>query len=223
MLRRGVTMAYLCIPLHIPFKGARDYLQGPDLANAAWTAMAEVARDPLSGPARFAFFRKAAAEPDLHIQNPDEEPHRTTGAFGCAELTGASGRWLGWLVGSDRSVQARVEYDEDSLLSHAAIDLKAGVARYAGTVLDRTCLETVVALTKGVHNARDRVGPDHHWVVSRFALHRKPGPDDCANIEVRLEGELGRRLTRSVITTQAGLLGDVYFSVAPRAMEAHSK
>lgn len=202
------------VELNIPFKGSRNYIQGPDLVHQAWVAVTDAQGISFGGPARFAFSRQVGVRPLLSFGVPGEMFQRPANAFGTFSLTGDSGILSGCFLESDRPVTDRVPYDEGHVIENCDFDTSAGIATLRRPT-EFTTLETAVAMTKKLHQAMVPVA-GKSWIVVQFQLAGRLCDEDMEGLTIRCLPGLGHRLTKSEMVASSGSLGFLFFSLVDR-------
>jgi len=202
----------ICLPLNLAFKGARNYLQGPDLLAGLMRVLGENGIH-VDGELDVAFYQKTGMQPDLALLEADESSAKTPATIGHWSVTSGERRMRGWYVKSDRLVEVRMPYDEDSIVGQCTMDGNQ-IAFHGQTAM--TAAELCVAMAKAMHIARFPISADKHWVVCRFALGRPLDESDKEDMRVELGTTLGARLTKSALYGGGKPLGHIYFSPAQR-------
>ena len=116
---------------------------------------------------------------------------------------------FGWLVESERKVDCRVEYEEDTIAEHCSFrNNSASVLRDPGY----RPIEIAVSMTKMLH-IRFLPSATGRWIFTKLELSRMLEAANAATLRVVIRDKLYGRLTRSEIQTEGGTIGSIYFSL----------
>lgn len=192
--------------LDIPLKGSRDYIQGPDLFNAAFETLAEkVGRS--SGEFEIAFHRMAHRQVEL-VWETDEAP-RDAFALGSYSIEGVRARY--WMRELETPLSDRQPYPERDIVAQMKFDEALSEAR-----LDKpfsySDMELWVSMIKELHQRHfaDAAGK---WVFARAKLRAYDPKHPPASMRVALVAMLGTKLTRNEVYQNDKKLGDVFFAL----------
>lgn len=200
------------LPLELAFKGQRNYLQGPDILCGLLGSLSQAGTD-VDGALAATFRRKVGVQPDIVIADDANAVGSPENSFGHWTAVSGPHKVRGWFVETDRHVDGRVPYDEDSVIDRCAKSSNE-VAFDGVTTLNAT--ELAVAMVKSLHNDRFALGADAHWVVCQFALDRPLLDEHKQGMRVELHSTLGKRLTKSIVFSGGQMLGHLFFSPAER-------
>lgn len=192
------------------FKGARTYLQGPDLYDACTAALASRLGAPLPGPCQFSIARKARSQVTALVAFdgvPPAKPNAPIGSFMFGQHGAAA---IGWLIANEQPVVGRRDFSEDEIWKVGAVN---GNIAQLDESLPFTPAELVVSMTKKLHHALMPPPAGRHWAVTRFVLKRPFEAEDTAPIMVTYETSLGVTLTRCAVTVADGPIGQIFFSL----------
>lgn len=192
--------------LDVPFKGSRDYLQGPDLFDAVVDCLRQAGwLDDQRLVVAFRSFARHACV--LAMGEIGEVPPRPAAALGSVTLGEGAGRRIGWIIETDCLVARRVPFPEEEIV--AAATFADRHVEMVQAVPFRPA-EIAVALIKHMHQTLMPV-PDKRWIVSKIDLAR-PLPDDGGvGMSIDLVQAGSAALTRSRV--RAGdAEGDFFFS-----------
>ena len=197
------------VPLHLCFKGSRDYLHGTDI----YEALAGLTSTNMGGAIdhlQMSIHRFFSFEPDIYWLAGARAPARPGKAVVDFAVSGNGKSAVGWLVETDRQVVCRVPYDEERIARHSAFQQDAISA--SG---DAGCLpiEVTVSMTKHLHINKLRV-PHGRWVFTKLDLRRLFRDSDAAAITITLKENLYNRLTKSEIKVHGEAIGHIFFSLA---------
>lgn len=197
--------------LDLRFKGARAYLHGTDMLNAALRELV-----PAGAPQRvenlvFVINRLTGRNLDL-VRDEAQPPGLAPVASLRFESGGARQRAI--LVERPEPPRGRYAYDEDSLRARCRIDPAArAIALEAGSPF--TPIETIVAMTKALHLA---LFPGKtHWLFGRLEAPCWPPPRFGEGATVALAQSVGTRLTKSRVSLGQETLAWVYFALKEAA------
>lgn len=192
--------------LDVPFKGQRDYLQGPDLFDAVQVELQR--QDMLQGQRMVVAFRSFARRAcGLEMGEVGAVPARPPQAVASVQVGEAAGRRLGWIVETDQPVTSRVPFPEEEIV--AVSNLNGQSIRLERRVPFRPA-EIAVALTKHLHKTLFPA-PGKRWIVSKIDMFR-PLPDaGGGGMTIELLQSASMALTRSRVTC-GDAVGDLFFS-----------
>lgn len=200
--------------LNIPFKGTRDYLQGPDKYEAIVSFFKSFYPELSGGKLTIVFHRFTNKQcslvctelqdsvPQSSVQRPDD--------FVDEFIYSTKGRdVVGWIVELDKHVVDRIAYPEELIFDKCLIDDQR--ISMKENDLDFTPMEILVAMTKKLH--LNLYPSDKKWVITKIELNRFLEPDDIGKMEVEFKKNFKNRLTRSTVFSKGEVLGDIYFSL----------
>jgi len=183
----GASVEVLSTEFDLPFRGARNYLQGTDLFTAVSAWVIELTAEPQPFLSRITFNHRTDKVASA-VLGGQEAP---AGAFGTFTLDPhcSLASQTGWLVETGKPVERRVEYDEPTLIAGAEFDAdnSNGRLHIPG---DFSTIQAVVALTKLLCN---RVAPGGGaWLFARLDL-AAPMEPQAEVVEVRLKRLIDQR------------------------------
>lgn len=191
--------------LDLDFKGARDYLQGPDIYNQTLKWL-EAVRPTLTD-IDFAFHRRASRQLGV-IFGPLPEGVEPVAV--CA-FTSEGKRERIYLVETDSIVTGRKPYPEEEIVSELELDFTARCGVLRGEV-SYTDIEVWVAMTKALHY---KVFPhlDGKWlfVRGRFPQYRRKTKADMRSLVI--VSSFNDKLTRSEALLDGVKVGEIFFSI----------
>ncbi|WP_370213844.1 hypothetical protein [Roseovarius sp.] len=192
--------------LDIPLKGSRDYIQGPDLFNAAFETLAAEAGGP-SGDFEIAFHRMAHRQVEL-IWDTEDVPNNAF-ALGSRANNGIRARY--WMREIETPLSDRQPYPEDEIVAQMRFDEALSEA-YLGTAFPYSDMEVWVSMIKALHQRRfaDAAGK---WVFARAKLKAYELTHAPAPLRVALAATLGTKLTRNEVYLNDEKIGDVFFAL----------
>ncbi len=196
--------------LNFSFKGARQYIQGPDIFNECVCLLQEQFNGTLEG-VEFVIHRMTDSNLLLTVCN-QEESHQPV-AQAVAELRfKAGGKSLeALLVEKGGRPESRHTYDESLVVDRCDIDLQDRQIVFDGGEVPYSAMETLVSMNKALHL---KVFPNlvGSWVFCRWSCPRWPLSDNLNGVRIQLIQALGTRLTRSEVSLEGNVLGHIYFS-----------
>lgn len=188
------------------FKGARNYIQGPDLFNA----MMDLGY-PLEDLRNIRFLaHQFVSSPvcEIYSTTDKEELSRIPDIHARCQLeAGGVPYWIALRPLAFEGPGKRGDYDEESLIASC---------RWQGETIcltrhsPFTFIETVVSMNKHMHQ---RLFPDAagKWIFTRVDLDA--GCAEREHLELHFRHNMNYRLTRSEILANGQKLGDLYFSL----------
>jgi len=196
------------LPVHICFKGERNYLHGTDI----YESLAQAANAQFEcAIVRFqmSIHRFFNLQPEIHWFEIGHLAARPRNAVVDFSISSNSRGAAGWLVETDRPVDCRVPYDEDKIGRHCTFtDSCISIQGDSGY----RPIEVVVSMTKQLHNRilRAQAG---RWIFTKLDMRRLLEPLDATTFTVFLKENLHNRLTKSEITVGNESIGMIYFSL----------
>ncbi len=209
-IRATGMSADLLLPLR--FKGARTYVQGPDILAALCDALASGGFGPLE-KLDLVCHRLVATQ--LRGRFLAEDEAAPEGLHATLRFTAGGATHTVALEETDEPIAAREPYEEDALVAASAFDLDAKTAGVAPP-LGFENAEIVTALNKALLT---RAFPEARgkWLFTRLQLARSLRERTFARLEVRFLGHSNFRITRSALVGDGEPLGHLYFSLLPAA------
>lgn len=190
------------IALDLPFRGARDYLQGADIFNALIDLTGAQENMSLRLHALMHHGIDAVPIPDV---TTDLKQFAGVFIYG-----GPEGLQKIGLRDNSKIVTKRVPYDEPRVIADASVHdhriVSPGPSEF-------TFMERVLALNKAL--LQDIIPIEGiRWLATRLDLTRVPSSP--MTLAVELVERLGTRLTKSSIAVDGEDVGFVYFSGVPK-------
>ncbi len=190
------------IQTYLRFKGARNYLQGPDLFAAAQSSLQSCFGSDWA-VMEIRFHRMTVSQCDLVAGEQ-------TGRVADLMVTGDPGGLQPWcLVPRDEPVTERCDYDEDRIISASFVH---GDSIAMGTRSSANAIEEIVSLTKRLHLA-NFTGVPGKWLFVGLRLVRPLVVEADGPFRITLRRSLGGRLTQSVIESNGVHLGEIDFAL----------
>lgn len=191
------------VPLHLHFKGKRNYITGADIARS----MLEII-----GPCtslRIEFHHMAACALMMREVASMELPalkHRDDvyALMACKDLGGRLRYWIAEAM-PQASELLRVDYDE-SVYTRSAV-LMASSIQADADVLQSNPVDALVALNKHLLNHCIEV---HPWIFVRLDLQQ--WPFDSKDVQLKLVGNASHGIHRTTISSNGNVVGSIYFT-----------
>ena len=198
------------VPVHMCFKGNRNYLQGADLYNAIVKYASKTTAEKLYAPFRMVIHRFAHKQCDMILGNPGEILTKPGHLFAEFIFSSDEGNVAGWMVETERVIDCRNPYDEKEIERLCVIDVDKKATVIQGDS-GYSPIELAVSMTKQLHYA---VYPtDASWIFNRLDLEQLFKPSDSYQIQIELEHNFNNRLTKSKIKVADETIGYIYFSL----------
>jgi hypothetical protein len=188
----------------LPFKGGRNYLQGPDTYNWLAGLLAPLVGE--STPLTLTFRRLTGRQLEIVPHAEFSADPRAVADFSIPGRKDS--RFV--LIETDEVPTRRIPYDEDAMIATCTVEDRSIVAR--GSVAGYTPIELCVAMTKALHLAalpQER----RKWLFARLELSRLLRSNDCNGLKIEIVRRVETRFTKSAIFTGDEPLGHIYFSV----------
>lgn len=191
--------------LALQFKGARTYIQGPDIYNDTLTWLNTVAGE--TKDIDFAFHRLAKKQIKVQVGNKPEgiEP------VAICTFSTQGVRQRAFLSETSEDVTGRYPYPEDEIVSAMTSDVadRSGVLHGAPDYSD---IEIWVAMTKALHyQVFAQIKGKWLFVRSRFPCYvRQSG---AAERKLVIAASFNDKFTRSEALVNGVKVGEIYFSV----------
>jgi len=191
------------VPLHLHFKGKRNYITGADIARS----MLEII-----GPCtslRIEFHHMAACALMMREVASMELPalkHRDDvyALMACKDLGGRLRYWIAEAM-PQASELLRVDYDE-SVYTRSAM-LMASSIQADADALQSNPVDALVALNKHLLNHCIEV---HPWIFVRLDLQQ--WPFDSKDVQLKLVGNASHGIYRTTISSNGNVVGSIYFT-----------
>jgi uncharacterized protein YecE (DUF72 family) len=194
--------------LSLPYRGARDYLQGADLVENLLSVCGAEMPD---GPLLVQFHTLLKVQPDLLVDVEDMAEARKLPGF-CAEArfgTAAEPRYAVWLA-SERAVTERKVCNEAEVAAAAVVDV-AGRSAVLPFPSPGTPMEMIVFLNKQLHF---QVLPQvkAKWLFVKLELKQRLPEKGERELKLVLRQVLGERFTKAEILIDGVSYGAMIFS-----------
>ena len=191
------------VPLHLHFKGKRNYITGADIARS----MLEII-----GPCtslRIEFHHMAACALMMREVASMELPalkHRDDvyALMACKDLGGRLRYWIAEAM-PQASELLRVDYDE-SVYTRSAVLIESSIQADADA-LQSNPVDALVALNKHLLNHCIEV---HPWIFVRLDLQQ--WPFDSKDVQLKLVGNASHGIHRTTISSNGNVVGSIYFT-----------
>lgn len=198
--------------LRFKLKGARKYVQGPDLYNAV---MEFIVRH--YGPCQGAFkmtMHSLVFKQCRIICSKSGEPEVQKPADAKAEFILETGdfRIKGYLQEMDEAITGRYEYDEAPLTAMCDVDKMQKRIVIRGRS-PHTPIEVAVSMNKHLLNTLFLPDAKEKWYFTRLELERVLRPEDRDGLRLTLVQNLQNKLTKSRMFVGDEPVGSMYFSL----------
>lgn len=188
------------------FKGNRNYLHGTDF----YQCTVDYAESNLPANAylcQLTFKRFANKQCELVETQPSLKSIVATGKF--MLCNGKTQPF--WWSEQAKLVTKRYDFDEETLVSHAQLDLNTKTIQLSQFQQQNICIEVVVALTKKLHNELS-LPIKGKWVFGQLNLIQ-PLPINYESIFIELKLLLDSKFSRSAIYINSVYVGEIRFIV----------
>lgn len=194
-------------PLNTPFKGARHYIQGGDLFNAAEAVAAQVTGANGAYISKLMFTKFAY---NLCYLVPVSEAGVADGnTMGEGEFALPDGRDLQFfLCQGAESPRSRVPYDEEGMVSTATYTARAATLQ---APIAYSSIEAVIALTKAL-NYRLSAPKIGKWVFGKLALNQAM-PVIQTGLTITCTKAVPGRFSVNEINIDGVTIGNIHFIV----------
>ena len=193
----------------LPFKGTRTYLHGTSIIDMLATELEIRFLGVTEQKGEIVFHSFARHQCDLMLPPRGKvvvPPENAVTTFECS--IGSEDAVIGWLVETRRLVTSSVPYPEEDIQERSSIIGKM-VRLSAPCELD--AIETVVALTKHLHNTLFPLD-GKKWIFTKLEFDRFLNKEDIPGMEIEVRFNLHNRITKSAVRTIAGEVAQIYFS-----------
>ncbi|SDC54303.1 hypothetical protein SAMN05216185_103166 [Pseudomonas guariconensis] len=197
--------------LELGFKGARKYIQGPDIFNQVMRCVPEFLVGSVSD-IEFVIHRMTGSnlEAQLHVSEKVLLAEPDDVAIIRVVISGQQLQARVKPTGGQPSI--RVPYVESAVTDHCAVDVGDRTIRLVRDGSGFSPVEILISMNKALHLAVLNKPDDTSWVFCRWDGHVWPLPADLSGVTVSLKQTLGTRLTRSDVELDGQVLGQIYFS-----------
>jgi hypothetical protein len=198
------------LPLNFSFKGARNYVQGPDILDAWCEALAGIGHRELSH-LDITFHRMVTSQGKAREVSSVDEGAEPPNAMLRFVENDAPRTWI--LEETGETIAERAPYDEETLVGASQIDTARQSIRVK-SLPNFSNAEIVVALNKALllkllPEAKGK------WLFTRLQLGRSFRHQKFNDLEVQFLGHSHYRITRSRVLGDGQPLGSIYFSLMP--------
>jgi hypothetical protein len=191
------------------FKGDRNYVHGSDIYNSIEAYVRKSFKSPVTD---FDFAIHHVSYSNMSFKVLDHEPvqPQSTPAVVCKFRSEEEQKLL-FLFDSDKKVECRYAYDEDSIVRSSRIDLGTKNIFVKNTTV-YTPVEVVIALNKLLMQNIFK-GEKGKWFFTRLMLKRMLPESSSAEFLITMTKNLSYRLTSSTIKIGDEYYGDIFFSL----------
>ena len=196
--------------LELDFKGARTYIQGPDMLNAAIATTSHQINITKFKQFNFIIHRMTSHNLSLRLvqgKQPlvDDQMPVATLSFEARDLY-----WQATLIEEPGEPPCRFPYDEDSIIALCSTNhIERSIRLESAPAF--TPIEVIVAMTKALHQTLYPDAPGK-WVFCRWESQCWPITSTLNGLTIILSKTLGSRLTKSAVVSNGERIGWVYFS-----------
>ncbi len=195
------------VPLSVSYKGSRNYVHGTSVYEKISAYIESSLPEHSVGSFRMVIHDFAVKQCELHyvidpmiLKKPEH---------GCIEISTSTGI-RGWLVESDDEIIDRIPFPEEVICAKCKIGEEASVS--VSSNMPFQPIEILVAMTKHLHISK--YSEDNgKWVFVRLELDRLLREEDASHMCVRIEQNIGTRLTKSLVLSGNEKIGEIYFSM----------
>src|ERR1041385_2779991 len=198
--------------LNLRFKGAREYLQGPDIYNALFEWVIANGANPPISDVDLSIHRIVSRQLDVVEAFTVNSAARA--AATCSFTERGARRHLA-LIETEQPVTERYPYDEDSIVRQMVIDAPARSGKLS-TNPGFSPIEIWVAMTKAVHIGV--FGPSIKWLFVRARLEAHIPTFESGDWTTTIAASFRDKLTRNEIAHDGKKVGDIFF--APKGKHA---
>jgi len=199
-----------CYEINTKFKGARTYIQGPDILNQVMGVI-NGRHDGDLANIKFLIHQMVNGNLTLELTSEDNlNPDPDEVAVIRLQANGKP--LLGRIKRGRGQPLERVPYDELLVTEQCVIDREKRSITLERDSSGFTPIEILVSMNKALHLAVLEKAKDASWVFCRWEGPEWPLPASLAGVCVSIEQTLGTRLTRSTVKLGGKGIGSIYFS-----------
>lgn len=191
--------------LELEYKGNRSYLHGSDL----YMQINEWAAGQYESTAyvrHLAFRNMAQHQCMLVLEPPDASDH----VIAKAVVMTKDGDKKIWLIESEQAVTGRYDYDEESLVEKATLDV-GGDTITLDQRIGFSVIEEIIALTKQLNNTLDPLEKGK-WLFAQLDIDR-PLKENCFQISIKRQQHIKGKFSVNTIMIDGNTNGKIRFIV----------
>ena len=191
------------VPLHLHFKGKRNYITGADIARSMLEIIGPCTslRIEFHHMAACALMMREVASMVLPALKHRDDVYAL---MACKDLGGRLRYWIAEAM-PQASELLWVDYDE-SVYTRSAV-LMASSIQADADALQSNPVDALVALNKHLLNHCIEV---HPWIFVRLDLQQ--WPFDSKDVQLKLVGNASHGIYRTTISSNGNVVGSIYFT-----------
>lgn len=198
------------IDLNFRYKGDRQYIHGTDMFNKCFRVMKEQTQGKIEN-LEFTIHKMTDSNLSLMLYQNQQFLDVDDRDIAILKFSSCGLLWQANLINADTKPTDRYSYDEASIVELCEID---DTARYIFLNSGETPyseIETLVSMTKALHL---KLFPQllSSWVFCRWESPCWPLGGSMRGVCIRLLQAAGTRLTKSEVSLEGEVLGNIYFS-----------
>jgi hypothetical protein len=196
--------------LDFSFKGARQYIQGPDIFDESVRLLREQAGDNLEF-LEFVIHRMTDRNLYLTLYPAAQVPQLDAQDVAELKFTVSGQSWVARLTDTANQPASRRPYDETMVVEKCEIDEVERRIVFRRGETPYSMMETLVSMNKALHL---KVFPDARgsWVFCQWNSPHWPLDESLNGVCIQLKQALGTRLTRAEVSLDDRVIGQMYFS-----------
>lgn len=200
--------------LNFSFKGARQYIQGPDIFNECTRLLQAQFTNTLE-KIEFVIHRMTDSNLVLILREQTVPPQPNAHAVAEFKFQAANKHWEAQLIETGVRPDARNPYDESEVVDRCCINVQDRCIVLDHGESPYSVMETLVSMNKAMH-LRVFPGMEGSWLFCRWSSPRWPLGTSLNGVRIQLIQTLGTRLTRAEVSREGNVLGHIYFSARPK-------
>lgn len=197
--------------LELGFKGARKYIQGPDIFNESIRVLANEVSGEITR-LEFLIHKMTDRELYLIIDESVAFPVHEEQDIATLRLNDQQKQFQARICATAYQPARRQPYDESTITNRCILDTDAKEIILKDNAVPYSVMEVLVSMNKALHLAVLPKPEGSSWVFCRWDSPAWPLPENIKGVTVSLKQALGTRLTRSDVSLDGKLLGQIYFS-----------
>lgn len=194
------------VPLDIAYKGSRNYVHGTSVYDQISGFIMSKLPEHATGTFRMVIHGFATKKCEFHYACDSKVAKKPERA--CMEISTSTGMH-GWLVETSGDIIDRVPFNEDAICAECSI--LDGYSVSMSSNLPFQPIEILVAMTKHFHISEYQED-NGKWVFVRLELKRLLRAEDASKMSVRIDQNIGAKLTRSLVLSDGEQIGEIFFS-----------
>jgi hypothetical protein len=188
------------------FKGARTYVQGPDIFDTAMQYL--LAIYPNIKNIKYSAHELLYANATLEIVEKVKKSEFSIINSIISFMVGNK-KYFGVISSNNKPIECRIDYSEKVVEEHS--NITSNIIEFKNT-LDYSFTEIVVSMNKWYLN--NTIKESGKWIVTKFDYINLSEIQNTKgkNIKVELVQNLNNKLTKSVLSIENKIVGNLYFS-----------